>query len=48
MEESFQCIYMTDNCSQAEVTATIRTRKFMTNRLLARKQMVFTESCQIW
>jgi len=24
----------------AEVTATIRTRKFMTNRLLARKQMV--------
>uniref|UniRef100_A0A0P4WN08 40S ribosomal protein S24 n=2 Tax=Daphnia magna TaxID=35525 RepID=A0A0P4WN08_9CRUS len=26
--------------TMAEVTATIRTRKFMTNRLLARKQMV--------
>lgn len=28
---------------QAEATATIRTRKFMTNRLLARKQMVIVK-----
>lgn len=27
-------------CFQTESTATIRTRKFMTNRLLCRKQMV--------